>query len=332
MDLPLIPRAAGGNRVRDLVGRPVMCYKVTSSPPDPGKAPVLRTVRPSPDLPAIRADLARNERRTWLAALLVAGASGVQAAAGFAFGSVALIANGAHSGAHLATLAVAGAAYRVTRWNADNPRLAHGPGRIGDLAAFANAVLLALAAVGLASESLARLLHPEPTAYPAALYAAGGGLVLNLLCMALLRPSAPGREPGTDYNLSAAHLHVSADAAVSALTLAGLAAAWRLGWSWADSLAALCGAALIAHLASAILRRAGAALLDVRQTPALEAEIRSRLEAAGLPAAEVRAWRLGPGGNAVSVRLGTPDPQAPDRVRQALADLPGVSRISLDLS
>ena len=52
-----------------------------------------------------------------------------------------------------------------------------------------------------------------------------------------------------------------ADAAVSALTLAGLAAAWRLGWSWADPLAALCGAALIAHFATSLLKRAGAALL-----------------------------------------------------------------------
>ena len=311
---------------------PLSCYKVTHGPPGSGNVPSLRTFRQSSIIPNLRTDLARNERRTWLAALLVAGASGIQVAAGFAYGSVALIANGAHSGAHLATLAVAGLAYRVTRWNADNPRLAHGPGRIGDLAAFANAVLLALAAFGLAAESLARLVRPEPTAYPAALYAAAGGLALNLLCMALLRPPAADRNPDADYNLSAAHLHVSADAAVSALTLAGLAAAWRLGWSWADPLAALCGAALIAHFATSILKRAGAALLDIRQTPALEAEIRGRLEAAGLQPLEVRAWRLGPGRNAVSVKLGTPDPEAPDTVRRTLVDLPGVSRISLDLS
>ena len=106
----------------------------------------------------------------------------------------------------------------------------------------------------------------------------------------------------------------------------------RFGWSWADPLAALCGAALIAHFATSILKRAGAALLDIRQTPALEAEILGRLEAAGLQPLEVRAWRLGPGRNAVSVKLGTPDPEASDQVRRTLVDLPGVSRISLDLS
>ena len=289
---------------------------------------------PAPDPEASQAlqAAARNERRTWAAALLVAGASGVQVAAGMAFGSVALIANGAHSGAHVAALAVAGAAYWLARRNRTNPRFAHGAGRIGDLAAFANAVLLALAALGLVVEGLTRLLLPESPDYPAALYAAGGGLVLNLACMALLRPtSVDRRDPTGDINLSAAHLHVTADAAVAALTLAGLAAAWRLGWTWADPVMALVGAALIAHFAGSILRRAGSALLDMRQSPALEAEAAFRLRAAGLIPLEVRAWRTGPGLSAVTVRLEAPTPGAPEAVLRALADLPGVSRVSLDL-
>jgi cation diffusion facilitator family transporter len=285
------------------------------------------------DETGVTAQVVRNERRTWLAALLVAVASAVQVAAGLAFGSVALVANGAHSGAHVAALAVAGAAYRVARANAHNPRLAHGAGRIGDLAAFANAVLLALAAFGLAVESVSRLVTPEVPDYPAALYAAAGGLALNLACMALLRPGAADRrDPSGDINLSAAHLHVAADAAVAALTLAGLFAAWRLGWTWADPVAALVGAGLIAHFAATILRRAGAALLDLRQSPALEAEVALRLEAAGLVAEEVRAWRTGPGRSAVAVRLRAPSPEAPAQVRRALEGLSGVSRISLDLT
>ena len=285
------------------------------------------------DETGVAAQVVRNERRTWLAALLVAVASAVQVAAGLAFGSVALVANGAHSGAHVAALAVAGAAYRVARANAHNPRLAHGAGRIGDLAAFANAVLLALAAFGLAVESVSRLVTPEVPDYPAALFAAAGGLALNLACMALLRPGAADRrDPSGDINLSAAHLHVAADAAVAALTLAGLFAAWRLGWTWADPVAALVGAGLIAHFAATILRRAGAALLDLRQSPALEAEVALRLEAAGLVAEDVRAWRTGPGRSAVAVRLRAPSPEAPAQVRRALEGLSGVSRISLDLT
>lgn len=276
---------------------------------------------------------ARNERRTWLAALLVAVASAVQVVAGLVFGSVALVANGVHSGAHVAALAVAGAAYRVAHANAHNPRLAHGAGRIGDLAAFANAVLLALAAFGLAVESVARLASPELPDYPAALYAAAGGLVLNLACMALLSPGASDRrDPSGDINISAAHLHVAADAAVAALTLAGLFAAWRLGWARADPFAALIGAGLIAHFAASIIKRAGSALLDVRQSPALEAEVALRLEAAGLAAEDVLAWRTGPGRSAVAIRLKAPQDAAPDRILRALEGLPGVSRISLDLS
>ena len=295
--------------------------------------PALPLARLPLDETGVAAQVVRNERRTWLAALLVAVASAVQVAAGLAFGSVALVANGAHSGAHVAALAVAGAAYRVARANAHNPRLAHGAGRIGDLAAFANAVLLALAAFGLAVESVSRLVTPEVPDYPAALYAAAGGLALNLACMALLRPGAADRrDPSGDINLSAAHLHVAADAAVAALTLAGLFAAWRLGWTWADPVAALVGAGLIAHFAATILRRAGAALLDLRQSPALEAEVALRLEAAGLVAEDVRAWRTGPGRSAVAVRLRAPSPEAPAQVRRALEGLSGVSRISLDLT
>ncbi|MCA6283362.1 MAG: cation transporter [Phenylobacterium sp.] len=288
--------------------------------------------RPSPDEPGALVDLHRNERRTWMAALLVAFASLVQVGAGLAFGSVALVANGAHSGAHVAALGVAGAAYWVARRNEGNARLAHGAGRIGDLAAFANAVLLALAALGLAAESMTRLVVPEVPEYPAALYAAGGGLVLNLACMAILRPAlADRRDSAGDINLSAAHLHVTADAAVAALTLAGLTAAWRLGWTWADPVLALVGAALIAHFAGTILRRAGAALLDVRQSPALEAEITRRLKVSGIAVAEVRAWRTGPGMSAVSIRIALPLPAASERIREVLADVPGVSRISLDV-
>ncbi|AWM76460.1 cation transporter [Phenylobacterium parvum] len=306
---------------------------VTLRPPLPRNPPALTLARLPLDETGVTAQVVRNERRTWLAALLVAVASAVQVAAGLAFGSVALVANGAHSGAHVAALAVAGAAYRVARANAHNPRLAHGAGRIGDLAAFANAVLLALAAFGLAVESVSRLVTPEVPDYPAALYAAAGGLALNLACMALLRPGAADRrDPSGDINLSAAHLHVAADAAVAALTLAGLFAAWRLGWTWADPVAALVGAGLIAHFAATILRRAGAALLDLRQSPALEAEVALRLEAAGLVAEDVRAWRTGAGRNAVAVRLRAPSHEAPAQVRRALEGLSGVSRISLDLT
>jgi len=294
--------------------------------------PFVSSTGPRPEEPGAPVDLHRNERRTWMAALLVAFASLVQVAAGLAFGSVALVANGAHSGAHVAALGVAGAAYWVARRNEGNVKLTHGTGRIGDLAAFANAMLLALAALGLAAESVSRLFIPEVPEYPAALYAAAGGLVLNLVCMALLRPALTvRRDPSGDINLSAAHLHVTADAFVAALTLAGLAAAWRLGWTWADPVMALIGAALIAHFAGTILRRAGAALLDLRQSPALEAEISRRLEASGLVVREVRAWRTGPGRSAVSITLQSPHSEASEQIRRALADLPGVSRLSLDL-
>ncbi len=88
----------------------------------------------------------RNERRTWLVVGLTATMMVAEIAGGTLFGSMALLADGWHMSTHAGALAIAAFAYRFARRHARDPRFAFGTGKLGDLAGFASAVLLALVA------------------------------------------------------------------------------------------------------------------------------------------------------------------------------------------
>lgn len=276
------------------------------------------------------ADHGRNERRTWIVAGICLVALAAQLAGGLAFNSMALIAGGLHMAAHVAALGVAALAYRLARRYAADARFSFGTGKLGYLAGFANAVVLAFTALLIAVESLERLIAPEPVAYDEALWLAVGGFVVSLVCMLILRPAGRGPRTG-DLNLSAVHLHLSADAAVSALAIAGLAAGRALQWSWADPVAGLVGAGLVAHFAVSLARRAGAVLLDVNPSPQLAEEIRARLAGPGERVLDLHLWQLGPDHHAAIVVLAAEAPQPAERYRARLAGLPGLSHLTVEV-
>ena len=278
------------------------------------------------------ADHARNERRTWIVAGICVVTLAAQIAGGVAFNSMALVANGLHMAAHVAALAVAAFAYRLARVYADDPRFAFGTGKLGYLAGFANAAVLAMTALLIVLESVERLLEPSPVDYRGALGLAAGALVVNLVCVALLRPSVRhAHDRDGDLNLSAAHLHLAADAVVSALAIAGLAAGALLGWNWADAVAGLAGAALVAHFAWRLLRRAGAVLLDVNPSPELTEEVRRRLQREGEEVVDLHLWRLGPGHHAAIVVVAAEQPQPAEAYRARLKGLAGLSHITVEV-
>ena len=277
------------------------------------------------------ADHARNERRTWLVAAICVLTLAVQIGGGLAFNSMALIANGVHMAAHIAALAVAAGAYRMARRYAQDHRFSFGTGKLGYLAGFANAAVLAVSAVLVAVESSHRVLSPSPVAYDGALALAGAALAVNLVCMWLLRPAhAHAHDRDGDLNLSAAHLHLAGDAAVSALAIAGLGLGRLFGWAWADALAGLAGAVLLAHFAWRLMVRTGAVLLDVNPSPELTAEIRRRMDAGGERLLDLHLWRLGPGHHAAIVVVESSDAQPAEIYRARLAGLPGLSHVTVE--
>jgi cation diffusion facilitator family transporter len=280
------------------------------------------------------ADHARNERRTWIVTGICAVTLAAQVTGGVMFHSMALTASGLHMAAHVAALLVASGAYALARRHAEDPRFAFGTGKIGYLAGFGNAVVLGITAILIAAESLQRLIAPETVDYAAALPLAAAGLVVNLVCVWLLKPThatAGRHDRDGDLNLSAAHLHLSADAVVSVLAIGGLMAGARLGWRFADPLAGLVGAALVAQFALTLVRRASAALLDMNPSAELTADIRGRLEAEGERVIDLHLWRLGPGHHAAVAVVAADAPRSPETYRARLNGVAGLSHVTVEV-
>lgn len=280
------------------------------------------------------ADHRRNERRTWIVTGICAATLAALVAGGAATRSMALMASGLHMAAHVAALLVAAAAYALARRHADNPAFSFGTGKIGYLAGFANAVVLGVTAVLIGVESIVRLMNPEAVDYQDALPIAAAGLVVNLVCIWLLKPTgvtASRNDPQGDLNLSAAHLHLSADAAVSVLALLAIGAGQWLGLGFADPLAGLLAAFLVAQFAWSLLRKAGAALVDINPSPELTAEVRRRLSDEGERVIDLHLWRLGPGHHAVIAVIAAADPKPVATYRARLAGLAGLSHVTVEV-
>jgi cation diffusion facilitator family transporter len=276
------------------------------------------------------ADHRRNERRTWLVTAICVGTLATLVAGGVITDSMALIGAGLHMAAHVVSLVVAAAAYALARRHATNPAFSFGTGKVGYLAGFANALVLAATAGLIAWESVGRILDPHAVHYHAAVPIALGGLVVTVICAWLLRPTgadAARHDPDGDLNISAAHLHLTADAAVGVLALAAVFAG-TLGFHFADPLAGLAGAALVAHFAWRLARRAGAALLDINPSPTLTAEVRRRLLGDGEEIVDLHLWRLGPGHHAVIAVVAST--RSADELRGRLSGLKGLSHVTIE--
>ena len=126
-------------------------------------------------------DTTEGERRTRLVVILTACMMVVEIAAGYTFGSMALLADGWHMGTHVAALAISVFAYRYARRHADNPRYSFGTGKVSALGGFASAIALAVVALLMAIESVERLLAPQTIHFDEAI---------------LVAVDRPGRQPG----------------------------------------------------------------------------------------------------------------------------------------
>ena len=288
---------------------------------------------------------AGNERRTWAVIGLCALMMLVEIVGGMLFHSMALLADGIHMATHAGAMLVSAGAYFYARRNVDDPRFAFGTGKIGDLAAFASAVVLASTALLVMIESVERLLKPEAILFNEAIPVAALGLVINLTSAWMLRGGQRGHSHGLtldsgvqdnhphhhDNNLRAAYLHVISDAAVSVLAIVGLSAGRELGWVWMDAVMGIIGAAMIARWSARLLRVTGAVLLDVSPGQALSAVIRRRVETNGDRIADLHVWRVGPGHNAASLVVGGVNGLPPSAYRARLEGIPTLSHLTIEV-
>ena len=297
----------------------------------------------------------RNERRTWFVIALTSVMMVVEIAAGTIYGSMALVADGWHMSTHAAAMLIAALAYLFARRNAKNPRFTFGTGKVGDLAAFASAIVLALVALLIGWESVVRLANPISISFPQAISVAVIGLIVNLISAWLLREDHDhhhghshhhGHEHdhaghdthhhkhhGRDQNLRAAYLHVLADALTSVLAIIALVAGSIYGWIWLDPFMGIVGALVIARWSWGLMRDTGATMLDYRQKDdPLAAKIRVLVEEAGDQITDLHIWQLGPGHNAAIVSILTESEKLAAAYREKLSEITGLSHVTVEVN
>src|SRR5664279_2570669 len=239
-------------------------------------------------------DHEKAERRTWAVIVLCSLMMIAEIVGGALFGSLALIADGLHMSTHAGALLLAALAYTYARKYANDRSFTFGTGKLGDLAGYSSAIILAMIAALIGYEAVSRLLAPVPIHFAEAIPIAVLGLVVNLLSAWLLgdhdhdhdhdhdRHHGPAHgHTHRDNNMRAAVIHVMADAAVSILVIAGLLLARAFGWLWMDPLAGIIGACVIASWARGLVRDTAAILLDMNPDQQMADQLRQTLEQDG---------------------------------------------------
>jgi cation diffusion facilitator family transporter len=295
-------------------------------------------------------DHADNHRRTWIVIAVTAAMMVAEILCGTLFGSMALLADGWHMATHAGALSISVLAYGYAHRHASDPAFAFGTGKVGDLAGFASAVVLAVVALWIGAESCLRLFHPVEIAFDEAIWVAVLGLLVNVACAVVLGggghhhdhghdddhdhgdgEAAHGSSVHHDHNLRSAYLHVLADAVTSLAAIGGLLAGKLLGWSWFDPVVGVLGGAMIASWAVGLVRDTASVLLDRVPSQGLPAAVRSRLERDGDVVADLHLWRLGPGHVAAIVVVETDVPRPAEHYRERLGDVADLAHVTIEV-
>jgi len=127
-----------------------------------------------------------NERKTWSVIALCSVMMVIEIAGGSWFGSLALVADGLHMSTHAAAMLIAALAYTYASKHANNPSFDFGTGKLGDLAGFSSAIILAMIALLIGYEAVSRLLAPIVIDFTVAIPIAVLGLFVNIISAWLL--------------------------------------------------------------------------------------------------------------------------------------------------
>jgi len=263
----------------------------------------------------------------------------VEIAAGLAYGSMALLADGWHMGTHVAALAISVFAYRYARRHAHDARYTFGAGKVGVLGGFASAVALAVVALLMAIESVQRFFTPHAIQFNQAILVAGIGFLVNFVSALLLRDRHThehGRESAHshqhDHNLRAAYLHVVADALTSLLAIVALLAGKFFGHVWMDPAMGIVGGLLIAKWSYGLLRDTGHILLDSTADPDLVSAMRGAVESdSDNRVSDMHVWQIAPDKLAAIVSVVTHYPRPAEHYRDILAEFRELAHVTVEV-
>lgn len=198
----------------------------------------------------------RNLRRVLIALVLTGTFMLVEVAGGIISGSLALLADAGHMLTDTMALALAAMAFHVTKRPPDG-KLTYGYQRFQILAAFVNGLSL-IAIVGwILYAAVSRFINPNEILGGTMLAVAVAGLVVNLICFAVLHTGDQ-----ENLNIRGAALHVASDLLGSVAAIIAAIVIIYTGWTTIDPLLSVAVAALILRSAWSLVQRSAHVLLE----------------------------------------------------------------------
>ena len=197
-----------------------------------------------------------NMRRVTIALVLTGTFMIVEVVGGILASSLALLADAGHMLTDTMALALAAAAFHVSKRPADG-RLTYGYQRFQILAAFVNGLSLLLVVGWILYEAVSRFLSPKEVMGQTMLIVASLGLLVNIIAFVVLHGG--DRE---NLNIRGAALHVAGDLLGSVAAIVAAIVIIYTGWMAIDPLLSIAVAMLILKSAWLLVKRSAHVLLE----------------------------------------------------------------------
>ena len=276
---------------------------------------------------------ADGRRRVAISFVLIASFMFVEVAGGIISGSLALLADAAHMLTDAASLALAWIGYKLAARPADETRT-YGFARIRVLAAFTNGLALIALAVWILIEGIARLQAPQPVMGPLLLGVAVIGLLVNLVCFAVLHGG--DRE---DLNLRGALWHVAGDLLGSLAAIIAAVIIIKTGWMPIDPILSMLVAILVLVAGIRITKQSGHILIQGAPNTLTPEKIRTILapDLDGIATIDdIHIWSLTEKDTIITLQISTKSEQSTDqlrtRIRSTLAQSFAVSQLTIEIA
>lgn len=282
----------------------------------------------------------------------------VEILGGYAFNSMALLADGWHMGTHTIAIGITVLAYLYAKNKANDPSFAFGTWKVEILGAYTSALLLIFVGLTMGYESIERLFNPKTIDYGYAIATALIGLLVNALSALILGHHSHDHHHGhthtvshshghgraddsdnkspleTDLNLKAAYIHVITDAITSLLAIIALIAGLLFDWNWMDPLMGIVGSILVLLWSRSLIKQTTSILIDSGAQDETSETLREKIKHLVTDISDIqdlRIWRTSNSHYACIIKIqGNVDTNVRDHITLALSKLP-ISYAAIDI-
>ena len=280
----------------------------------------------------------------------------VEILGGYAFNSMALLADGWHMGTHTIAIGITVLAYLYAKNKANDPSFAFGTWKVEILGAYTSALLLIFVGLTMGYESIERLFNPKTIDYGYAIATALIGLLVNALSALILGHHSHDHHHGhthtvghshgradnsdnkspleTDLNLKAAYIHVITDAITSLLAIIALIAGLLFDWNWMDPLMGIVGSILVLLWSRSLIKQTTSILIDSGAQDETSETLRGKIKHLVTDVSDIqdlRIWRTSNSHYACIIKIqGNADTNVRNHITLALSKLP-ISYAAIDI-